>query len=95
MFCFEYQNRTNICPGKRNIYSLISFNNTANALSHDLETRSCNQCCSGKAISITFSERVFVALVIQHVVLMQHITICGLHTLHYFSTSHKRHDFRK
>jgi hypothetical protein len=28
MLCFEYQNITNICSGKRNIYSLISFNKT-------------------------------------------------------------------
>jgi hypothetical protein len=31
-----------------------------------IEDRSCNLCYSGKAISITYSECVFVALVIQH-----------------------------
>jgi len=31
------------------------------------EARSCNHCCSGKEISITYSECVFVALFIQHV----------------------------
>jgi len=30
------------------------------------ETRSCNHCCREKAMSITYSECVFVALVIQH-----------------------------
>jgi len=32
----------------------------------NIEVRSCKNCCSGKAISITYSERVSVALVIQH-----------------------------
>jgi hypothetical protein len=43
-----------------------------------IEARSCNHCCSGKSISITNSECVFVALVIQYAVLIQHIVISGL-----------------
>ena len=31
------------------------------------EARSCNHCCSGKAINVTYSECVFVALGTQHV----------------------------
>jgi hypothetical protein len=42
------------------------------------ETRSCNHCCSGKAISITHSECVLVALVILHAIRMSHVVICGL-----------------
>ena len=44
------------------------------------ETRSCNHCCSGKSISIEYSENVFVALSIQHAVRMRTfcIVICGL-----------------
>ena len=42
---------------------------------------SCKHCCHGKAVSITFSECVSVALVIQHAKHMHHILlliICGL-----------------
>jgi hypothetical protein len=42
------------------------------------EARSCNQICRGKAVSITYSECVFIALVIQHAKGMRHIiVICG------------------
>jgi len=37
-----------------------------------------NHCCSGKAIRITCSEGVSVALGTQHVMRMPHIVICGL-----------------
>jgi len=40
--------------------------------------RSRNHCCSRKAISITYSDCVSVARVIQHAKLMRHIVICGL-----------------
>jgi hypothetical protein len=42
------------------------------------ETRSCKHSCSGKAMRITYCECVFVALAIEHVVLMRHFVICGL-----------------
>ena len=38
----------------------------------------CNECCSGKAVRITYSEFAFVALVIKHARRMRHIVICGL-----------------
>jgi len=61
---------------------------------HNVEARSCSHCCSGKAISVKYSERVFVALGIQHEMSMRHIVICGRPALQHFSTlSHKRHDF--
>ena len=44
----------------------------------NIEARSCNHCCSGKAISVTYSECVFVALGILHAMLKPHIVICGL-----------------
>jgi len=42
------------------------------------EARSSNHCCSGKAISITYWQRVCVPLVIQHEMRMSHIVIFGL-----------------
>jgi len=42
------------------------------------ESRSCKHCCSGKAISITYSECVFVALLIQHTIHMRFIVVRGL-----------------
>jgi hypothetical protein len=64
----------------------------------DVKARSCYHCCSGKAISITNSECVTVALGIQHAKRMRHslllFVVCP--AVHYFSIlSHKRHDFRK
>jgi hypothetical protein len=42
------------------------------------EARSYNHCCSGKAISMVYSECVSVTLVIQRAMRMRHIVICGL-----------------
>jgi hypothetical protein len=45
----------------------------------NIEARSRNHCCCGKAISITYFECVSVALVIQHTKRMRCITfLCGL-----------------
>ena len=62
----------------------------------NVELCSCNHCCSGKAINITYSEYVFVALSIQHALHMRRIVICCLPGSALFSTLfHKRHEFRK
>ena len=45
-------------------------------LQRNNEERSCNHCCSGKAVSITYSECVSAALVTQHAMPMRHIVIC-------------------
>jgi len=54
----------------------------------------CNHCYSGKSISVTYSECVFVVSVIQPAKRICHVVICGLSDSNTFSTlSHKRHDF--
>jgi hypothetical protein len=64
----------------------------------NIEARWCKHFCCGKAISITYSECVFVALVIQHAMRMRRFILSPAASLAvpYFSTlSHKRYDFRK
>ena len=43
-----------------------------------VQPRSRNHCCSGKAISIRYSESVFVALVIKHAIRLRHIVTCNM-----------------
>jgi len=67
-------------------------------IQRNIAARSCNHCCSGKAISVTYSEYMFKALCIQHSMRMRRIifssTACP--TVEYFPTlSCKLHDFRK
>jgi len=61
-----------------------------------IEARSRNHCCRGKAISITYYDCVFLALVIHHAIPMRRITVSTVAclVLLYFSTlSYKRHNF--
>jgi len=43
-----------------------------------IEAHSLTHCCRRKAISITYSECMFVALSIEHALCVRHIVICGL-----------------
>jgi hypothetical protein len=62
----------------------------------NIEARSRNHCCRGKVISITYSDRVSVALVIQHAKRLWRVILLSVSCLPYFYTlSHKWHDFRK
>ena len=63
-----------------------------------IETRSRNYRHSGKAVSIAYSELMFVVLVKQHTKSMRCITLSAAACLDvlYFSTlSHKQHDFQE
>jgi hypothetical protein len=44
----------------------------------DIQTCSCNHCCSRKAIIITCSECVFVAFGLRHAMCIRHIVVCFL-----------------
>jgi BarA-like signal transduction histidine kinase len=64
----------------------------------NIEARSCSHCCSGKAISVTYSECVSLPLGIQHAMRISHFILSSeaCPSVQYFSTlSHKRHDLRK
>jgi hypothetical protein len=76
----------------------LKSDRTGNYVQRNTEARSCNQCCHRKAISITYSECVFVALVTQHAMRMRRTVLSSVNfvTLPYFSTlSHKRYNFRE
>ena len=64
----------------------------------NIETLSRNHCCYGKAIRTTYSEYVFVALVIQHAKRVRSIMSSSVActAVQYFTTlSYKRHYFRE
>jgi hypothetical protein len=43
----------------------------------EIGARSCNHCCGGKSVICTYSEMVFISLVILHAMRLRHIVICG------------------
>jgi len=60
--------------------------------------RSCNHCCSGKALIIAYCECVSVALGIKHVMRMRRVILSSLvcpGLRHFYKLSHNLHDFRK
>jgi len=77
-FCFRF----NLTPGEFGLVfrklTEILVSKTDNALYRNTEVRSCNNCCGGRAISITYCECVFVALGIQQAMRMRRFVICDL-----------------
>jgi hypothetical protein len=62
----------------------------------NMETRSCNYCCSGKVITIMYSENVFVVLVPSMQCACAILSSVACPAVQYFSTiSRKRHDYPK
>ena len=59
----------------------------------NIEARLCNHCCSGKAISITYSECVSGALGTQREKCMRHTEVACPAVQYFPILSHKRHDF--
>jgi hypothetical protein len=64
---------------------------------HNIEARSRNHSCRRRTKSITYSECVLVASVIQHAMRVLHIDVCGLSdsAIFFFTLSHIRYDFPK
>ena len=91
------------CGGEaiRNVKSVCSGDEKQDrqcTYKRNIEARSRNQSCRGKAISITYSECVYEALVFQHPRRMCRIMLSSVpcRVLQYISTlSHKRYDFQK
>jgi hypothetical protein len=57
----------------------------------NIEVHLCCYLCLGKSVDITYSECVFVGLVIKHAVCMHHIVVCAV--VRYFFASHKQQNF--
>jgi len=78
----ELNNRSYIC----NVYK------------RNIEARSRDRCCHGKAISVAYSQCVSLALLIQRAKRMRHmiLSFVAYSAVQYFLTLlHKRHEFRK
>ena len=64
----------------------------------NIQARSRNQCCCGKTIHITYSNRVSVAVVIQHAERMRRIILSSVDypaVQHFFTLSRKQLNFQK
>jgi len=94
--CTKDTNKTTNTVSNTGVY--ILSNKAGNVRKRNDEERSRNHYCRGKAIRITYSECVSVALGIQHAMHMPHVILPSVAcpALQYFSTLfRKRSDFRK
>ena len=77
------------------------MNKKGNVLQRNIDGRSRDHCCRGKAMSVTYSELVFVALVIHHAKRMRHVVLASvaIPAVQHFPTLSKKkkkgHDFRE
>ena len=62
---------------------------------HNIEARSSNHCCSGKAESIAYCEYVFLALGIQHAMRLRNVVMWPAPLYNTFPHYLKGHNFRK
>jgi hypothetical protein len=67
-----YKRFVTLCTTRFNIKQDTQCKYKSNFVAHF-----CKHCCSGRAVSITYSENVFVALVIQHAMRIGHIVVFG------------------
>jgi hypothetical protein len=77
-------------------HSYLKVINKSGNVQRSTEERSQNHSSSGKAVSITYSDCVFITSGIQQAMGMRHIFICGLPdpTIIFSTLSPKRQDFR-
>ena len=81
---FEKHHTFTACDTRQTMYVL-----------HNIEARLCNHCCSGKAISITYSECVSVAVYIQNAKRMHHSVFCCLSGCNIVPRYHKNGTIKK
>jgi hypothetical protein len=77
--------------------TVVSYNKTDNVLWRNIYVWSCNHCCNGEAIGITYCECIFVALGNQHATRMRRIKLSSdaCPALPYSTSPHTRYDFRE
>ena len=78
----------------------VAWRNTVkarNSVYRNIQARLRNNCCHGKTINITYPERVFAALVIQHAKWMRGVLSSAACPAvpYFFTLSHEWYDFRK
>jgi hypothetical protein len=68
------------CGTQQYTVAITFFIKTRQAMQiqYHTEVHLCNHCCCGKAISITYSEFMFITFAIQHGICMHHIVNCCL-----------------